>query len=787
MCKIYSLLIVGLTICSTPTYALNVAEQKKSHKVTLNQQSSKARSIAKIALAKTASEEALDKQKAAAALIPIITLLLLDDSDSTPNLDTDNDTINNTQDNCPSIANQDQKDTDNDGQGDACDDDDDNDGLTDVEELAQSTNPLKADTDGDLVSDSQDDFPTDITKVATKAKAHRLLVQASFGPTQEELAQVEATGISAWINTQLNKSSAYDNPNDNHKTHLERVIQMALALEPAEDWMENTVFNRSLASFNVNKYQMATWWENTLGHPTNTAHGSDQLRQRIAYALSQILVVSNSAPPLDRRAEGLAFYYDILAKNAFGNYRTLLGEMARSPTMGMYLSHQGNRKTNLAEATSPDENFARELIQLFSIGLHELNLDGSPNRDTYPNTYPDTGSNVVPTYTQEDVTEMAKVMTGWDLVGNSRYGNSTNRQGDYTTFMEFTASEHEDEIAESGDGSVTILGQPFALNSGADGSGLDSALDLLFQHANVAPFVSRHLIKHLVTSNPSSDYVARIATVFNNNGSGVKGDLKAVVKAILLDDEARNEANIQVSSFGKAKEPILALTQFLRAFKVRPLDGWISKDSSTVVNGVYWYRKPQVHFGHAPLRSPSVFNFYSPGFIPSDSYFSQNKLVAPELQIQTDQILVEMNNRILTMINSYEKNRIITQKGLSLAAYAATKKFSSESLFLFDFDKELAVYEQALDGDTDGDFANMELTNPDTGLRYKEGAIDALLEHLNQLLLGGTMTTKYRAAFKHFLMSSSGSRNSNDAKEAWINIKDAVRFIVTSNAFMIQK
>ncbi len=763
-------------------------QQTNLFKLTTSQPSDKTKiAQAKVTQAKTANAEELTKQKTAAALIPIITLLLLDDAEATPNPDTDTDTIENTQDNCPSVSNQDQRDTDNDGQGDACDNDDDNDGLTDAEELALGTNPLKADTDGDSVFDSQDDFPTDITKVATRAKAHRFLVQASFGPTQDELAQVEATGITAWVNTQLSKPSAYDSPTDSHKTHLERVIQMALALEPSEDWTENTVFNRSLASNNAKKYQMATWWENTLGHPANTAHGSDQLRQRIAYALSQILVVSNSAPPLDRRAEGLAFFYDILAKNAFGNYRTLLGEMARSPTMGMYLSHQGNRKTNLAETTSPDENFARELIQLFTIGLLELNLDGSPNRDANANTYPDTGSNVVPTYTQEDVAEMAKVMTGWDLVGNNRYGNSANRQGDYTTSMEFTALEHEDEVAESGDGSVTILGQSFALNSGADGSGLDSALDLLFQHTNVAPFISRHLIMHLVTSNPSSDYVARIATLFNNNGSGVKGDLKAVVKAILLDDEARNEANIQISSFGKAKEPILALTQFLRAFKVRPLDGWISKDNTTVVNGVYWYKNPQVDFGHAPMRSPSVFNFDSPDFIPSDSYFSQNKLVAPELQIQTDQILVEMNNRILAIINSYEKNRIITQKGFTLADYAATKKFSSENLLLFDFDEELAVYEQALDGDTNGDFANMELTNPTTGIRYKEGAIDVLLEHLNQLLLGGTMTDTYRAGFKHYLMNAAGSKNRNDAKEAWINIKDVVRFIVTSNAFMIQK
>jgi uncharacterized protein (DUF1800 family) len=631
-------------------------------------------------------------------------------------------------------------------------------------------------------------FDLEVTEFALSySEAHRLLVQASFGPTSDTIQEVMKIGAESWVDQQLAKTSAYDNTQDAHQTHLERTINIALSAEPTKDWTINTVFNQTAASNNVNDYQMAAWWENALGHPVNTAHGSDPLRQRIAYALSQLLVTSQVEAPLDQRGEGLAFYYDIMARNAFGNYRTLLGEVARSPAMGIYLSHQGNRKADLKAATRPDENFARELIQLFSIGLYELNLDGSPNRDGNADTYPDSGTNVVPTYTQEDVSEMAKVMTGWDLVGNTRYGHRGSTQGNYTTYMEFTPSEHENEVAESGDGYVTIMGKRFSLTSGTDGSGLDAALDLLFQHPNISPFVSRHLIMRLVTSNPSSAYIARIAAVFNNNGAGIRGDLKAVVRAILLDEEARSITKAQAPTFGKAKEPILALTQFLRAFQVQPLNDWISRDKTTPVNGVYWYRAPQSQLGQAPLRASSVFNFYSSDFIPSDSYFSDNQLVAPELQIQTDPILVEINNRIFNIMNNYEKNKIEKINKKILSDYAKSKNYFSGELWLINFDKELEIYEQALDGDSNKDFANMELKNPSTGIRYKVQAIDVLLEHLNQLLLGGSMTTEYRAALKLYLMNGTGSQYSDNFLEAWVNIKDAVRLIVASNAFMIQK
>ncbi|PUB91598.1 MAG: hypothetical protein DBP01_01520, partial [gamma proteobacterium symbiont of Ctena orbiculata] len=435
----------------------------------------------------------------------------------------------------------------------------------------------------------------------------------------------------------------------------------------------------------------------------------------------------------------------------------------------------------------PDENFAREVIQLFSIGLYELNLDGSPNRDGDRSSYPDPGHNLAATYTQYDIEELAKVMTGWDLVSNSRFGRVSSRDGDYTHPMVFHAEQHENESATGGDGYVTVLGQTFSLNSGNDQSGLDSALDVLFSHPNVAPYVSRHLIQRLVTSNPSPAYLARVAQVFDNNGNGVKGDLKAVVRAILLDPEARDDRYLIDPSFGKAKEPLLAITQLLRAVHTSPLNGW-SSQSGVTMNGVYWFRAPQTILGQGPLRSPSVFNFYSPGHIPRDNRFIVHNLVAPELQIQTDQMLIEYNNLVFSLLNSFEKNHIIHFTGETLAAFGASFNSHSEKILLTNFDTEISLFEQALEGDNDRDFASINDTSTDIqGDTPKANAIDALLDHLDLLLLGGQMSPEFRSALKHYLVASAGTNHSRPFMEARSVIRDAITMIATSSSYMIQK
>lgn len=626
-------------------------------------------------------------------------------------------------------------------------------------------------------------------QAVTDAMAHRLLLQTTYGPTLSDIQQVKQLGIVQWIDNQLAIGSAYNNNNDGWKTHLQRTQEIAIHAEPDTNWMDSGVFNEASGDNSVKDYQMAAWWGNALGSSAvqSSRIGSDQLRQRTAYALSQLLVVSDSASILGQRGEALAAYYDLLVKHAFGNYRTLLGVIARSPGMGVYLSHQGNSKANPLTGTRPDENFAREVIQLFTVGLHELNLDGSPNRDGNSSSYPDSGSDLVPTYTQTDIEELAKVMTGWDLANNDRFGRLHQRDGDYTHSMVFHPSQHEDEAAEGGDGNVTVLGQTFPLNSGTDHSGLDQALNILFNHPNMAPYVSRHLIQRLVTSNPSSDYVARVSRIFNDNGNGIKGDLKAVIRAILLDPEARDNSYLINPAYGKSKEPLLAITQLLRAIHTTPLNGWISQNGVSM-NDVFWFRIPQHYLGQGPMRSPSVFNFYSPNHVPRDNFFTTRQLVGPEFQIQTDQMLIEYNNLVFSLLESYEKNRIISAGGKSLSEFAATKGQYSPICLLTNLDTELTLFEQALEGDNNRDFISINDDTLDSdGDTPKVNAIDTLLDHLDLLLLGRQMTPEFKSGLKHYLTASAGTNTNDEFDEARRLIRDAITLIVTSSSYMIQK
>jgi uncharacterized protein (DUF1800 family) len=640
-------------------------------------------------------------------------------------------------------------------------------------------------SDGTNTTDNRFTLTITQTQTVTDAMAHRLLVQTTFGPTQSEIEQVKNLGIRGWIDSQLNMNSAYDSASDNWKTHLERTEEITIKAEPSVDWYgSNQIFNQQAHSHTVKDYQMAAWWENALGAtaPNRRAIGTDQLRQRVAYALSQLLVVSTSTPTTVIRAESMATYYDLLAKHAFGNYRQLLKKVATSPAMGVYLSHQGNRKADPDTGSRPDENFAREIIQLFTIGLYELNLDGSPNRDGNHTTYPDQGSDTVPTYTQTDIEELAKVMTGWDLADNNYYGQLRNISGDFTVPMVFNPDMHEDEAAEGGDGNITLMGQSLSLNSGADQSGLDSALDRLFAHPNVAPFVSKHLIQRLITSNPTASYIARIARIFNDNGQGVKGDLKSVIRGILLDPEARDESYLSNPAYGKAKEPLLAISQLLRAAHVTPLDGWTSRENVTM-NNVYWYRIPATHLNQAAMRAPSVFNFYNPGHIPSDPYFTSHRMVGPEFQIETSQMLVDYNNLVFQLTSNLEKNKITQVIKQSLSEFASQRGHYSISL-LTNFDTELSLFEQALGGS----FANLDdETVDENGETPKSRAINALIDHLDLQLLGKTMSSEYRNALHHYLMNSSYTNTKVNSEGARRMVQEAFIFITTSSAYMIQK
>ena len=355
-------------------------------------------------------------------------------------------------------------------------------------------------------------------------------------------------------------------------------------------------------------HRYAAWSEIAL-------HGKDQLRQRVAFALSQLFVISDKSA-LDNSHLDIATYYDGLADYAFGNYRDLLEFVTLSPAMGVYLNMLGNEKPDEDNNIRPDENFAREVMQLFTIGLDELHLDGSLKiQDGQP----------IPTYDIDTVKAYAHVFTGWHFYGTT-YNTWDNwwQNRNFRNQMVLVPEYHAQDVRKA-------LLNGVVVEAGTDGErAMQMALDSLFEHPNVGPFVARHLIQRLVTSNPSPDYIARTAQVFNDNGAGERGDLGAVVKQILLDEEARQPLADQAPEFGKIKEPLIRGIQMIRAF------------------GIYEPNtpKPQWYdyvFNQSPLSSPSVFNFFSDSFTPAGE-LNEMGLVAPELEIINDTYMVRNSN-----------------------------------------------------------------------------------------------------------------------------------------------
>lgn len=415
----------------------------------------------------------------------------------------------------------------------------------------------------------------------TKAEAFQFLNQASFGATEAEAQRVIAMGFEAWINDQLRKPASLQLP------HMQTL--------PPPEFMAQLQADRA-----------DIWFRNSL-------NGDDQLRQRVAFALSEIMVVSQIGA-LNAQPFGLASYYDMLAQNAFGNYRDLIEAVTLHPSMGVYLSMLGNEKPDPVNNIRPDENYARELMQLFSIGLIELNQDGTPRLDAQ--------NRQIPTYDQEIIQGFAHVYTGWTYAAAPQFHINFANAARQVTPMELWPEFHDT-------GPKTVL-NGITIPAGQTGEqDLAAALDNIFNHDNVGPFIAIRLIHRLVTSNPSPGYISRVAGVFNDNGRGVRGDLTAVVKAILLDDEARPDMPIEID--GKMKEPLLRLTQLWRAY------------DATSQSGRYPLNFINVIFGQGPLQAPHVFNFFSPFFAPPGE-IRNNSFVAPELEISTEYLNTYVTN-----------------------------------------------------------------------------------------------------------------------------------------------
>ena len=345
---------------------------------------------------------------------------------------------------------------------------------------------------------------------------------------------------------------------------------------------------------------------------------TDVLRQRVTLALSEVFVVSMAGLPVNWRGMVAAAYMDTLEANAFGSFRTLLNDVTLSVGMGVYLNMRGNQKAD-GKGREPDENYAREVMQLFTLGLYQLNNDGSVKT---ANGQP------LETYTPDDIKGLARVFTGWDY---DRFSNSVPDHARRP--MVFTASRHSPE-------SKSFLG--VNLPAGTDGvAELRVALDTLFNHPNVGPFFGRQLIQRLVTSNPSPAYVSRVASAFNNNGAGVRGDMKAVIRAVLLDAEARS-VNV-AANWGKVREPMVRFIQWARTFNVSsPLGMWNVGDMSSA----------STRLGQSPLRASSVFNFFRPGYVPPGTSIGSAGLQAPEFQITNESTVVGYANWMQTVVAS---------------------------------------------------------------------------------------------------------------------------------------
>jgi len=506
---------------------------------------------------------------------------------------------------------------------------------------------------------------------ASEAQAARFLTRSTFGPTTSEIHRLSVIGYTAWFGEQRARVPS-----------LQRPALDALAAH-------HTSFGQEA--------RMEQWWKNVLAKP-------DQLRQRVAFALSELFVVSDVTTSLGVDPLGMAEYYDMLVRDSLGNYRTLLEDVTKSPIMGRYLSMLKNRKADLANNIRPDENYAREVLQLFSIGLVELDQDGSVQLDAFLQP--------IPSYDQSVVEGFAQVFTGWTYAGAMSWDWPAPNE----LPMQPWENYHEQAAKTLLDGVVC----PAAQTAQQD---LSFALDLIFQHPNVGPFIGKQLIQRLVTSNPSPQYIARAAAVFADDGAGTRGNLAALVQAILTDPEAVTGHIDHPDTFGKLREPLLRVTALWRAF------------AAYFPGNHYYYWYPDEDFGQAALRAGSVFNFFSPSYTPPGEIHDAG-LVAPEFQITTEQRIVTGTNRL----------RDCVFHGYS--GYSSPQANTA----LIRINAEIALAGDPL----------------------------ALVEHLNLLLMSGEMSQE----MKDIVVSMVTDTDPADPRQ---RVLEALFLIVSSPEFSIQK
>jgi uncharacterized protein (DUF1800 family) len=445
-------------------------------------------------------------------------------------------------------------------------------------------------------SSSTDTVTIQKTQVSFAAAA-RLLDQATFGPTLTDIAHVQSVGLDAYLNEQF-----ADAP----------------TIEPDVTNPPPTV-----CATNITPCQQSEWWQAALTAP-------DQLRQRVAFAFSEMFVISTNSV----NAASVIPFQNMLATDAFGNFSTMLHDVTLSTGMGAYLNMLNSAKP--ATGQIANENYAREAMQLFTIGLNLLNADGSPQLDS--------NGNMIPAYTQAQVQAFARAYTGWTYASatGGTPASFPNGTPNYDAPMALVEAQH-DLTAK------TLLNS--TLPAGQNGTqDLAGALSDLFNHPNVGPFVCGQLIQHLVTSDPSPAYVARISTVFANNGNGVRGDLKAVIRAILEDTEARAGDTDPTAAGGHLREPILYLTDVMRAL------GYVNVDATGYYGNLSNYSG---NLSQKPYAAGSVFNFFPPDYI-----IPGTTTVAPEFSLENTASAVLR----LTLANSLVYNGLSSSFSVNLSA-----------------------------------------------------------------------------------------------------------------------
>lgn len=503
---------------------------------------------------------------------------------------------------------------------------------------------------------------------ALQTAAVRLLNQSTFGTTDSEMYNLQSIGVEGWLEIQFGQSP----------TSLVSFLDGRKAQEGSTDSRD---------------VQMG-WF-------THAITGNDQLRQRVSAALLEIMVIGENG--FDRPDYALAGYWDLLQRNAFGNFRTLMQEVTLSPAMGEYLDMLGSEKEDPGTGKTADENYARELLQLFTIGQFRLNLDGTNQLDT--------GGQPIPTYGQDEVKGFAKAFTGWNFYQTGSNPSWQYPKPNWLRPMMSYSERHSTSPKQLLNG-VTLPGARTAEED------LQSALDNIFAHANVGPFISKQLILRLVTSNPTPAYVARVASVFNNNGNGVRGDLRAVIKAILLDQEARSEVVASAPTFGKQKEPMIRFVSVLRALGATPgAEGW----------GIFDLQRDMAQ---APFRSPSVFNFFRPEYAPQGPIAAAG-LQAPEFQLTTEGNVISAHNTM---------RDVIRDGYYGFDPYKVTLSFAA--------------------------------------IEPLASSPDALIDRLNVLLMGGAMSPELRLTVREAIIQVSASKPRDRVKTAIVVILYSPEYIV---------